>query len=83
MWNCPECTQLKRNINFEKAFMDTATGSNGQTLHIYYAFSNSGFKTLLESFDIIGIEGAPILKLANGEVVTNLSAIVEYMKLNY
>jgi hypothetical protein len=83
MWNCPECTQLKMNISFEKAFMDTASGKSGQILHIYYSFSNSGFKSLLEKFGITESDNAPLLKKASGEVITELAKIVEYMKLNY
>lgn len=83
LWNCPDCTQLKMNISFEKAFEDSVTGRNGQVLHMYYTFSNSGFKAMLEKFAIIGIEKAPVLKKFDGTIVTDLNQIIEYMKANY
>ena len=83
LWNCPDCTQLKMNISYDKAFVDTATGKNGQTLLMYYTFSNAGLKEILNKFGITETQNAPVLKKFDGEVVSDLSKIIEYMKANY
>jgi hypothetical protein len=82
LWNCQECTQLKMNFDFSKAFMDTITGKNGTLLFVYYTFSNSGLKDLLKNLNIES-DKAPLLKKFNGEIITDLPQIIEYMKINY
>lgn len=83
LWNCSDCTQLKMNISYDKAFIDTASGKNGQTLLMYYTFSNAGLKEMFDKFNITGTQNAPVLKKFDGEIVTDLSKIIEYMKANY
>lgn len=83
LWNCPECVQLKVNINYDKAFVDTASGANGQSLLLYYTFSNIGLKELLNKFDMQRYEKSPILKTFDGKIINELPKIIEYMKANY
>jgi hypothetical protein len=83
MWNCEDCSKLKANINYAKAFSDNPSGKNGQTLMLYYSFSNIGFKEILTKFGGTGSENAPVLILSNKRVVTDLNEIISYMKANY
>lgn len=83
LWNCPACTQLKMNINYDKAFLETASGKNGQILLMYYTFSNAGLDHLLERSQIPKGTNAPVLKKHDGEIITDLPKIIEYMKAVY
>jgi hypothetical protein len=82
-WNCPDCVRLKRDISLEKAYNDNPSGKGGQTLVLYYTFSNIGLQMLLRQFDIIDINKSPILKKDNGELLSNLEEIITYLKETY
>jgi len=83
LWNCPDCTQLKMNFDFSKAFMDTIAGKNGNQLLVYYTFSNTGLKELLAKLDIEETNKAPLLIKSTGVVETNLPTMIDYMRANY
>jgi hypothetical protein len=82
LWNCAECTELKRNIPMEKSFDDNALGKNNQHFHVYYSFSNSGFEKIK---GILNIEegNAPILKTCDGKIITDINNMIEYFKDQY
>jgi hypothetical protein len=83
LWNCPECTQLKMKINFQIAFTDETIGKNGQKLFAYYAFSNTGFGYLRDTFKLSKDCNAPLIIRHDGEVIKELPKMIEYINTNY
>jgi len=78
---CPDCTTVKKALNFKSIERDNFLGKGGQRLFVFNAISNDACREML---DMYGLQAyfAPVLLTDSRVAISKPSTIVDYLRKN-
>jgi glutaredoxin-related protein len=78
---CPDCSTVKTALNFKIIDSDSFLGKGGQRLFVFDALSNDACRELLDAYGLQEYS-VPVLLMDSGTVISEPSAIVDYLQKN-
>jgi glutaredoxin-related protein len=78
---CPDCATVKTSLNFSLIDRDNFLGRGGQRLFVFDALSNDACRELLDAYGLQEYS-VPVLLMDSGTVISEPSAIVDYLRKN-
>lgn len=76
--NCPECAYVNARLPLSKLLDEKFTGKDGNVVYVYSALTEVSMGALLSAFGI-NADSAPVLKTAEGRIITDARVICSYL----
>jgi hypothetical protein len=77
MWNCPECVVVKERIKKDSIFSDEYRTTDGRQVFVYYTFSNTACRDLLDKYGLVG-KFTPVMVTDEGVILETVNEILSY-----